>query len=314
VIQFAHQSYRFEERFALRSGDCRHFQTWSVEATAARIATADTLVISGFWRPEWLRRADRLRFIQVCAVGYEQFDLAALAAGGIRLANARGSNRYAVSEHAIAMILAFSRQLHVARDNQRRSHWRGMVSELDKREDEVHGKTLLIYGLGTIGSRVATLAKAFGMHVIGVKRDPSKRGGDADRVVAPTEFSGLLPQADFVVLSCPLTPRTEGLIDAAALAAMRPSAYLINVARGACVDESALITALRRDTIAGAALDTVASEPLVAGSPLWAMENVIITPHTGGETRCYEDNVLDILLENLDRLVRGEPRLRNEIV
>lgn len=314
VVQFAHQSYHFDERFALRGSEFQHFQTWTPEETADRIRSANVLVLSGFWGPELLDRATRLRFIQVCAAGYERFDLAALAARGIRLANARGSNRYAVSEHAIAMILAFTRQLHIARDNQRQGCWRGMVSEPAEREDEVHGKTLLVYGLGTIGARVAALAKALGMEVIGVKREIGAHSGDADEVVAPADFPAMLPRADFVVLTCPLTPQTEGLIGAAALAAMRPGAYLVNVARGGCVDQGALVAALRRGAIAGAALDTVQQEPLAADSPLWGMENVIITPHTAGETRRYEDNVLDILVENLDRLRRGETRLLNEIV
>jgi phosphoglycerate dehydrogenase-like enzyme len=123
----------------------------------------------------------------------------------------------------------------------------------------------------------------------------------------------MLGEADIVALTCPLTPETQGLIDAAALAAMRPGAYLVNVARGRVVDESALIRALQEGCLAGAALDVTQEEPLPASSPLWAMPNVLITPHTAGETRAYEDNVIDILLENLDRLRRGAP-LRNEVV
>jgi phosphoglycerate dehydrogenase-like enzyme len=122
-----------------------------------------------------------------------------------------------------------------------------------------------------------------------------------------------LPQADFVALTCPLTPQTENLIDAKAFAAMKPSAYLVNVARGKVVNEPALLEALARSRIAGAALDCVWEEPLPASSPLWAMPNVLITPHTAGETRRYEDNVIDVLLENLQRLERGEA-LRNQVV
>ena len=124
----------------------------------------------------------------------------------------------------------------------------------------------------------------------------------------------LLPHADFVALTCPLTPETERLIDARALAAMKPSAFLINVARGRVVDEPALVEALAGKRIAGAALDCTVEEPLPADSPLWALDNVLITPHTAGETRRYEDNVIDLLLENLERLWRGETPLRNHIV
>ena len=124
----------------------------------------------------------------------------------------------------------------------------------------------------------------------------------------------MLPQADFIALTCPLTPKTENLIDAEALAAMKPSAYLINVARGKVVNEPALVEALSQKRIAGAALDCVWEEPLPATSGLWGVPNVLITPHTAGETRRYEDNVIDLLLENLERLWRGEAVLKNQFV
>ena len=124
----------------------------------------------------------------------------------------------------------------------------------------------------------------------------------------------VLPQADFVALTCPLTPKTENLFDARAFAAMKPSACLVNVARGTVVDQEALVQALEQGRIAGAALDCVREEPLPASSPLWQVANLLITPHTAGETRRYEDNVIDLLLENLERQWRGEQELRNGIV
>jgi phosphoglycerate dehydrogenase-like enzyme len=128
------------------------------------------------------------------------------------------------------------------------------------------------------------------------------------------ELNALLPEADFVVLTCPLTPETENLIDAAALARMKPSACLVNVARGRVADEAALIDALAARRIAGAGIDVTAEEPLASSSPLWAMPHVLITPHTAGETRRYEDNVIEILRDNLDRLWRGAAQLRNQVV
>jgi len=123
-----------------------------------------------------------------------------------------------------------------------------------------------------------------------------------------------VPQADFVALTCALTPETTGLMSAAAFAAMKPSAYFVNVARGKVADEAALIATLKAGKIAGAAIDVTADEPLPADSPLWTLPNVFVTPHTAGETRMYEDNVLDILMENLDRLWRGEKALRNQVL
>jgi phosphoglycerate dehydrogenase-like enzyme len=123
----------------------------------------------------------------------------------------------------------------------------------------------------------------------------------------------LIPQADYVVLTCPLTRETEKIIDGRVFSRMKKSAYLVNAARGGCVDELALIKALQDQVIAGAAIDVTVEEPLPASSPLWDMANVLITPHTAGETRKYEDNVLDILMDNLDRLWRGESKLTNEV-
>ena len=161
---------------------------------------------------------------------------------------------------------------------------------------------------------LATLAKAFGMRVIGIKRDPSKGGEAADSVHGFSELKAILPQADFVALTCPLTKETEKVIDTDALSRMKKSAYLINAARGRCVDEPALIKALQDKKIAGAGIDVTVEEPLSSSSPLWDFSNVLITPHTAGETRRYEENVLDILTDNLEHLWRGELILRNQIV
>jgi phosphoglycerate dehydrogenase-like enzyme len=314
VLCFAHAAYRLGDRFAARNTGIDGFEVRTRDDLEARIGEVDALCVSGLWRNELISAAPRLAFIQSISAGTDQFSREALAAAGIRLASAQGANERAVAEHAIALILALARQIPEARDNQAARKWRGMVGEIARREDELGGKTLVIFGMGRIGSRLATLAKAFDMRVIGVRQDPSKGTGVADEVVAEDRLPEALPRADFVVLTCPLTPRTEGIINAAALAAMKPTAYLVNVARGKVVHEPSLLEALGRGRIAGAALDCVWEEPLPASSPLWTMPNVLITPHTAGETRRYEDNVLDLLMENLGRLWRGETALKNQIV
>jgi phosphoglycerate dehydrogenase-like enzyme len=186
-----------------------------------------------------------------------------------------------------------------------------MIGDLSRREDELGGKTLLIVGLGQIGGRLAQLAKAFDMRVVGLRRNPASGPGAADSVHAMGEFKSLLPEADFVALACPLTPETEKLVDGKALTRMKSSAYLVNVARGRVVDEVALVEALADRRIAGAGIDVTVEEPLAPNSPLWGMEHVLLTPHTAGETRRYEDNVIEILRDNLARLRRGEEPLRN---
>ncbi len=314
TICFAHVAYQLEEQFARRDTGVASFQVRRFEDLQRRIAEADVLVISGLWRDELIERATKLRFIQSIGAGTDQFGRAALAQRGIRLASARGVNAQAVAEHAMALILAVARRLPEARDNQKKRVWRGMIGDLAAREDELGGKTLLIVGLGDIGGRLAKLAKAFDMRVIGLRRDPKNGAGAADAVHGMGALSALLPEADFVALTCPLVKETENLIDAGALGRMKRSAFLINVARGRCVDEAALVKALSEGRIAGAAIDVTVEEPLAPASPLWDIETALITPHTAGETRRYEDNVLDILLDNLDRLWRGDATLRNQIL
>lgn len=314
TILFAHVAYRMGDRFAARGTNMKFVEVRSREDYEKAIPNADVVVVSGMWRNDLLASAGKLRFIQSISAGVDQYDKDALRAKGVRLASAQGSNERAVAEHAIALILAMSRQLHLGRDNQHRKTWRGMIGDLSKREDELGGKTLVIVGMGRIGSRLATLARAFDMHVIGTKRDPSKGAEAAHEVVADGKLLDVLPRADYVALTCPLTPQTEKLINAQALKAMKPSSFLINVARGKVVDEPALIAALNAGQIAGAGIDVTVEEPLPEASPLWAMPQVLVTPHTAGETRKYEDNVLDLLMENLDRLYRGETGLKNQIV
>ena len=313
-ICFAHVAYRMGERFALRNTGMQSFEVRSLDELASRIGEADVLLVSGLWRNEMIAKAPRLAFIQSISAGLDQYSRDDLRAAGIRLASAQGANERAVAEHAISLILALARHLPQGRDNQTALKWRGMISDIAQREDELGGKTLVIVGMGRIGSRLATLAKAFDMRVIGVKRDPSKGQGAADAVVAQARLLEVLPDADFVALTCPLTPETEKLIDARALATMKRSAYLVNVARGRVVNEPALIKALADGTIAGAAVDCAWEEPLPATAPLWTAKNIMITPHTAGETRRYEDNVLDLLMENLGRLQRGETELKNGVV
>jgi D-2-hydroxyacid dehydrogenase (NADP+) len=313
-ICFAHVAYRIGERFALRDTGLKSFEVRTPEALKARIAEVDVLLCSGLWRNELIPLAPRLALIQSISAGTDQYSREALGAAGIRVASAQGANARAVAEHAIALILALARKLPEARDNQAAKKWRGMIGEIARREDELGGKTLVIVGLGRIGARLAQLARAFDMKVVGVRRDVSRGGGAADRVVGESGLLGVLPEADFVALTCPLTPSTENLIDAKALAAMKPSAYLVNVARGKVVDEPALVAALGRGALAGAALDCLWQEPLASDSVLWGLPNVLVTPHTAGETQRYEDNVIDLLLENLDRLWRGKSVLKNQFV
>ena len=309
TVCFAHAAYGLKACCDEAAPELSSFQVRDADGFSARIAEADIVVVSGLWRNDLLAQAPRLRFVQSVSAGMDRYDPAAFRARGIGLASAQGANERAVAEHAMALILALARRLPEARDNQRQRVWRPMLSDRAVREDELGGKTLAIVGLGRIGGRLARLAKAFEMRVVGLRRDPAGGLNGADEVHAIAALADVLPQADYVALTCPLTDETRGLLDGAALSRMRPGASLINVARGPCVVEPDLVAALEAGMIAQAALDVTEEEPLPASSPLWAMPQVLITPHTAGETRAYEANIVALLLENIGRLRRGEPLL-----
>lgn len=305
-ILFAHSAFQLSNAFGKRNTCIQHTQAWTAEECMDKIADVDIAVLSTFWNPALLENAPKLKMIHAPASGYDQFDLDLLEQRGIILTNSRGAMANAVAEHAIAIILSFTRQLHLLRDAQLNHTWRQPIIDLESREDELGGKSVLVYGLGSIGERFTSFAKAFGMRVIGIKRDTSNHDGNADEVHPPEAFPDLLPNADFVVLTCALNSKTEGLINKKTLALMSSHSILVNMARGRCVNEADLIDALRHNAIGGAALDCTEMEPLSAESELWDMPNVIITPHSAGDTRRYEHNVTDILLRNIEKIQHGE--------
>ena len=314
VIQFSHVAYQFEKQFAHRNMGISSYSTWTPDETAGRIAEADIIVATGFWQNSLLEKAEKLKLIQVCGAGYDQFDVSAIKEKGIRMANGRGVNANAVAEHAMALLLSITRQTYLARDAQNKKIWRGMNPDILTREEELGGKRMLIVGAGQIGAKVAKLSKAFDITTTGMRRDISKIDPIFDHAYPMTELMSEISSFDIVVLCCPLTDETKDLFNEAVFSKMKKGAYLINVARGGCVVEKDLIVAIESQQIGAAGIDVTDPEPLPASSPLWDMENVILTPHTGGETRLYEDNVLDILVENIKRLENGEEILMNQIV
>ena len=314
TICFAHAAYQMKNRFDARQTGISNFEVRAYDDLQKRVGEADVVVVSGMWKNDLIAHAPKLKFIQSISSGMDQYSREQLGAKKVRLASAAGVNARAVAEHAMSLILAVARRLPEARDNQHKKMWRGMIGDLAEREDELGRKTLLIVGMGRIGSDLARLAKAFDMKVVGIRRDPAQGANGADSIHAMADLVKLVPQADFVALTCALTPETTGLMSAAAFAAMKPSSVFVNVARGKVADEAALIETMKGGKIWAAALDVTADEPLPAASPLWTMPNVFITPHTAGETRRYEDNVIDILIENLERLWRGETALRNQVL
>jgi len=268
----------------------------------------DIEIAAGDFPHDLVSRAPALRWFQQWGAGADWLLRHPEAADGdFILTNASGVHAIPISEQIVGVLLMFARGLHHAvRAQTQRQWWRpkdGSVFELA-------GKTMLLVGVGAIGERTAMLASALGMQVEGIRRNPAREVAGVAAMYGPDQLHERLAHADVVVLTVPLSHTTQGLIGAAELRAMKPTAYLVNIGRGGTVDEPALIQALEEHWIAEAAPDVFAEEPMPATSPLWAMENVIITAHYAGATPKYHERALAIFLDNLRRYCAGEP-LRN---
>ncbi len=253
---------------------------------------------------EAVQRASALKWIHSTAAGVDQLLYPEIGERGIILTASMGIHHQLV-EHIFAFLLALERRLHVAMRLQFRRKW----DRTHTIGDELAGKTLGILGLGTIGQQLVRKAQAFDMKVIGTKRTPTPIPG-VDRVLPPDGLPQVLRESDAVVVALPLTPQTRGLIGERELQMMKPTALFINVGRGPIVHEAALVQALRAGRLAGAALDVFEHEPLRSDSPLYELENVILTPHVSGASPRYMDRAVPLFCENLARYLRGAP-LRN---
>jgi D-2-hydroxyacid dehydrogenase (NADP+) len=274
---------------------------------------ADALVVNpGSWDDALLDGLDAGDWVQSTSVGYDAFPLEGFRERGVRYTNAAGNYAPMVAEHVFALALDHSRRLAVLRAAQRAGEWdRSVGLELG----DWLGKRATVVGLGRIGEAVAERALAFDMTVHGTKRDPDAYEGclPPERVHPPDALADLLPETDLLVLAVPLTDETRGLVDADALAVLLDSAFLVNVARGAVVDEAALVAALEAGDLAGAGLDTFETEPLPADSPLWDREDVLVTPHVAGRSDGFGRRFAALFCDNYDRRRAGEP-LRNVVV
>lgn len=250
-----------------------------------------------------------LEWIHSIQAGYDRFPLEAFEAEGIALTNSTGIHGDTVGETVAGYMLSFARGLHRYRDQQNGREWSMRPWDVPF---SLADSSVCVVGLGTLGRGVAMRADALGMDVVGVKRTPTPV--DHVETVYPSgELHEAIADARFVVLTVPLTDRTEGLIGAAELAAMRADAVLINVARGPVVYQAALLEALEADSIGGAALDVFEREPLPADSPLWEMDDVIVTPHVAAATRAYYRRIAALVRENATRKANGES-LANRVV
>jgi phosphoglycerate dehydrogenase-like enzyme len=295
----------------------------SKEDLSARIADAEILF---GWAPgdASVAKADRLRWVHSPAAGIGVYLTPALLARSIALTNSRGVHAVPIAEHTIGVLAGLARRLRIAVVEQtttgmNRERW-GEVQEVP---EELYGKTLGLFGYGAIGREVARRALAFGMRVIALRRragvaedfDPaflSTIGLPAEEpalnaTLGPADWNRFLEESDAIVVAAPLTPETEGRFDAEAFRRMRRGSWLVNVARGKIVREKDLVAALREGQVGAAALDVFETEPLPRESPLYTLDNVILTPHVSGLSRGFWGRAISLFRANLDRDVRGLP-------
>jgi phosphoglycerate dehydrogenase-like enzyme len=250
-----------------------------------------------------LAAAPGLRWMHTPSAGVDHLLIPEVIERDITLTNSAGVHAIPIAEFVLALMLSRAKGLAEYRTAQAERRWDRNVSPV-----ELYEHTMLIVGIGGIGQAIAERAAGFGMRIWGSRRTPRPMPG-VERVVGEGEWRDLLPEADYVVLATPLTPATRGIMNAEAFTAMRDDAYLINIARGAIIDEPALIHALQTGQIGGAALDTFDEEPLPADSPLWALPNVTITPHATAHSPRMRERQIALFSENVRRMRSGEPLL-----
>jgi phosphoglycerate dehydrogenase-like enzyme len=277
---------------------------------AARRAAEAHAADAAYARPPFLEAAKNLVWVHAGSAGVE--GLLAIPklveTDRIVLTNSRGVHGPAIADHAFAMLLALTRDLPFHLEGRAQGRWARQGSG-QLRPVALQGRTLLVAGLGGIGTEIARRGHGFGMRVIGTRRSDDKSPDYIERVGKPSDFLTMLQEADVVALAVPLTPETSKMLDAKAFAAMKRGSYLINIGRGRLVDTDALLAALQSGHLAGAGLDVTDPEPLPPNHPLWKLPNVVITPHNAGVAELTTERGTALFLENLRRFDAGEPLL-----
>jgi phosphoglycerate dehydrogenase-like enzyme len=298
----------FSERLRREFPQIEVVQLGDFDQVEKQIRDAE-IVVTWSLRPEQFNAATKLCWIHSPAAAVHQLMFPELIKSDVILTNGREVHGATVAEHVIALIFALAKKLPLSMRCQEKHVWgQNRVWESQPQPREVAGATLGLIGLGSIGTEVAKRASALGMRVVAVRnRVGAEKPDNVEQVYASPDIESMLSQSDYVVLAAPLTSSTTGIINAARLSSMKADGYLINVSRGQLVDESALTEALRSRKIAGAALDVFEKEPLPPESPLWDLENLLITPHTAGFTEKLWDNHYAFFTDNLRRYLGQQP-------
>jgi len=262
-------------------------------------------------RPDQFKAANKLKWLHCPAAAVHQFSFPEFVNSNVILTNGRDVHGPVVAEHVMAMIFVMAKNFHICARYQQKSEWgQEPVWEAKPHPRLIAGATLGLIGLGSIGRPVAKHASSLGMKVIAMRGNPEKGGAEGvTQVFGPSQLDQLLAQSDYVVLAAPVVASTEHLIGAKQLSQMKSDACLINVGRGQLIDEAVLAEALRQKKIGGAALDVFEKEPLPTDSPFWNMENVFISPHTGGLAERLWEREYDLFAENIRRYMAHQPLL-----
>lgn len=257
-----------------------------------------------------VRKAPALQWLHVFNAGVDHPIYTEMLERGVRLTTSAGSTAAPIAQTAITGLLMLARQFPRWLAAQRERRWDPM--RVPDFPPDLVGQTAVVLGLGSIGSEIARLARALGLKVIGIRRSPQQPGDPVDELHTADKLPQLLPHCDWLIITCPLTTETRGLIDAAMLARLPRGAHIINIARGEIIDETALIAALREGRLSGAYLDVFEKEPLLAESPLWDLPNVLVTPHNSAAATGNDERVYQMFIGNLECWHHGKP-LRNAV-
>ena len=257
-----------------------------------------------------VRKAPRLKWLHVFNAGVDHPIYSEMLERGVRLTTSSGTTSQAIAQTAVAGVLMLAREFPKWIADQQAHRWDPLRGENSPRD--LQAQTAVVVGIGHIGHEIARLLRALGLHVIGVRRSARHPDDPVDEMVSPERLDEVLPRADWLILACPLTEDTRGLVNRNRLARLPPHARLINIARGEIVDEGALIDALSTSRLAGAYLDVFAKEPLAPESPLWDLPNVIVTPHNSAAASGNDRRAFELFIENLRRYREGKPLL-NEV-
>jgi phosphoglycerate dehydrogenase-like enzyme len=272
----------------------------------AREAPGADVILNAFSPSDLLRvvfpLTKKLRWIHSLSAGVEKLLWPELIESPVLLTNGRGVYRRPLAEWAVGAALFFAKDFRRLVRQQESGVWEQFEVE------ELHGRTLSIVGYGEIGRAVAEKARAFGMEVIALRRHPEiSAGEDFATMSGPSQLHDMLKVSDYLLISVPSTPATNGMISDAEFAVMKPSAVIINIGRGSVVDEAALVRALREKRIRGAALDVFEREPLVDGHPLYGLSNVLLSPHCADHAEGMRDQAMEMFIRNFEHFIKGEP-------